>query len=98
MKEITSNYWIISILNFCNSKFVRSISEIFLWESNETWYTEKTIVQEPKPFHNYAVISLIMQLFPFLIFPVIDFSGDYLKKYPLYITLFTPPPPHTHTT
>ena len=38
-------------------------------EGNE----KKNIVQEPKPFS-----QVIMQLFPFLAFPVIDFSGDYL--------------------
>ena len=36
-------------------------------EGNE----KKSIVQEPKPFHKSYIFS-------FLIFPVIDFSGDYL--------------------
>ena len=38
--------------------------------------SEKIIVQEPK-----TLSQVTMQLFPFLIFPVIDFSGDYLRHY-----------------
>ena len=31
--------------------------------------------------YSKTLSQVITQLFPFLIFPVIDFSGDYLRKY-----------------
>ena len=48
---------------------------------NETWYSDRGLWGEVQNARTITLSSVFMELFPFLIFAILNFSGAYLWKY-----------------
>ena len=80
VNPIISIYKVTFRLNFCNKKFIRSISLKYRRGLNKTCYIDRRPSEKIQKARIVTLLQVITELLPFLIFAIIILSGRNISK------------------